>query len=233
MTEDERTLIDALLKHYSYKTGDFTLASGLKSTEYIDVKTALLHPCAGRALMVATCREALAGVHDIDCFAGVAVGAVPLASGVSQVAWEYGQLLPALIVRMEAKAHGTARSVDGEDALVRGSAYSGVEFKTENKRTNACVLLEDVITTGGSTIQALQKLERSERVFPSAVIAVLDREQGGIDVIKAAYPHLIVRTLTRITRVRQAPALHQMPEWGKMGQWMRLRPSSPQWPLTR
>jgi orotate phosphoribosyltransferase len=164
-----RSLV-SLIRERSYREGDFTLASGKKSRFYIDLKTTTLHPegawLIGRLAVEAVERAGLL----IDGVGGLTLGADPLATAVSLAARERGLLWPAFIVRKEAKGHGTGRYIEG----------------VENLRPGARLLvLEDVVTTGGSSLAAIARL-REAGYDPRAVLTVVDREQGGAGAFAAA-----------------------------------------------
>jgi orotate phosphoribosyltransferase len=165
-----------LIRERSYREGDFTLASGKKSSFYIDVKTATL--CApgahliGRLAYDLISRFAairLAGPESIGGVGGLTLGADPIATAVSLAAYAQGTDWPAFIVRKEAKGHGTGRYVEGHENL---------------KPRAKLVVLEDVVTTGGSSVKAIERL-RAEGYDPVAVFTVVDREEGGESALQA------------------------------------------------
>jgi orotate phosphoribosyltransferase len=121
--------------------------------------------------------------------AGVELGGCPLASAVSLTSYLQGRPLPALYVRKEVKDHGSRRLVEGDRALVPGAAV---------------VILEDVITTGGSTLKAVDKL-RSVGAAVVGVIALVDRLEGGSEAIRAAGLPLVA-ICTRRDFLPDAPA---------------------------
>jgi len=151
------------VREHSYREGDFTLASGKKSSFYVDLKATTLHPegawLIGR-LTVERVREA--GLV-VDAVGGLTLGADPIATAVSLAAHEIGITWPAYIVRKESKGHGTGKSIEGTENLKPGAR---------------CLVLEDVVTTGGSSLIAIAKLREGGYV-PAAVLTVVDRLQGG------------------------------------------------------
>lgn len=182
--------IESLLKKYAYKTGEFVLASGQKSNEYLDVKNALHHPYAAPFIVRAVTYDG--HIQGQDCVAGVAVGGVPLATLVAaDLNRRHSKPCFPLTVRLEAKAHGTKGSIDGIDNVMHLA------------KPRRVVLLEDVITTGGSTRKALDVL-RDHELLVDHVICVVDREQGGIDALKKDYPEIRVTALTTMSAVRGA-----------------------------
>lgn len=165
----KQTKLLELIRKKSYREGDFTLASGQKSKFYIDMKATTLDP-EGAVLIgelaIAACREAgLAGKDGIQAVGGLTLGADPIATAVSIASFHEKLHWPAYIVRKESKGHGTERYVEGVENLPKGAR---------------CLVLEDVVTTGGSSIKAIERL-RAEGFNPIAVLTVVDREQGGAE----------------------------------------------------
>lgn len=137
--------------------GDFILASGARSTYYIDVKSAITDPSVLRAL-----GNAIGEIISCDVVAGVAVGGIPLA-----VATSFTTGVPYAIVRSEVKTHGKGGSIIG------------------NVKGKRVVLVEDVTTSGGSALQAVSAL-RQEGGMIDTVITVVDREEGAELLLNAA-----------------------------------------------
>ena len=159
----KRELIDLLNKN-SVKTGKFTLSSGKESDFFIDCKQTILsargHLAAGRC-MLAVVRSLFT---EADAVAGVELGGCPLASAVSVLSNTdgSGDGLPALYVRKSKKDHGTGQLVEGKGSVAPGSKV---------------VLLEDVVTTGGSSMRAVEALG-AEGFDVVGVVALVDREEG-------------------------------------------------------
>jgi orotate phosphoribosyltransferase len=143
------TLADLLVEYKAIEFGDFTLASGAKSTFYIDVKTAVTHPG-----LLSAIASAVAGVQEFDVIAGVAVGGVPLAVATALVAKK-----PYAIIRSSEKDHGKKNLIIGD---VKG------------KRV---LMVEDVTTSGGSALYGIDTLRAAGAVI-DCVVTVVDREQG-------------------------------------------------------
>lgn len=161
--EQKREALIAVVRKQSYREGDFTLASGKKSTFYVDMKATTLHPEGAYLLgdLMVELSQKL-GLQ-VDAVGGMTLGADPMATAVSLAARSAGLFWPAYIVRKESKDHGTGQYVEG----------------TENFKKGAKVLvLEDVVTTGGSSVKAIERL-RSQGYQPVAVLSVVDREAGG------------------------------------------------------
>jgi orotate phosphoribosyltransferase len=134
--------------------GEFTLASGARSSYYLDVKTALANP----SVLQAIGRE-IAGMASFDVVAGVAVGGVPLAVATSLASGK-----PYAIIRGSEKSHGKAGKIIGKVAGMR------------------VLLVEDVTTSGGSVIRGIEAL-RAEGALADTVITVVDREAGASDAL--------------------------------------------------
>ena len=146
-----------LLKKNAYKKGDFKLSSGKTSEHYVNCKPVTL---TGRGLTLASL---LMLMHvKTDYVAGLTLGADPLVSGVALVSALDNRLVNGLIVRKEPKGHGTQAWIEG--LLPR-------------ERTNITVL-EDVITTGGSAIKAVDKLRDAGYVV-NRVVSIIDRQEDG------------------------------------------------------
>lgn len=153
------SLAERLSATGAFKTGEFTLASGKKSSYYIDVKHATADPLLLRALA----QHAAVFVPDHGAVAGTVLGGVPFATALSL---ETGR--PLLMVRPEPKEHGTGKRVEGP--VVPGA------------RVLAC---EDVVTSGGSLVAAVEALRRAGCEVTHAVV-VVDREEGARDRLKAS-----------------------------------------------
>ena len=158
-----------ILRERSYREGDFTLASGKKSTFYLDVKETAFNP-EGAFLIGALTVEALlnAGIKPY-AVGGLTLGADPLATSVSLAFFAIGMNVPAFIVRKEAKDHGTLSWIEGAKTFPKGAEL---------------VVLEDVTTTGGSSLKAVEKL-REAGFKVSTILTVVDRLEGARKTIEA------------------------------------------------
>ncbi|XYH98999.1 orotate phosphoribosyltransferase [Sorangium sp. So ce1128] len=165
----ERERLVALLRERSFEQKRVVLASGRESDFFIDCKQSVL-TAEGHALVGALMFEALAALPRCEAVAGVELGGCPLASAVSLTSFLRGRPLPALYVRKEVKDHGSRRLVEGDRGLVPGMPVA---------------ILEDVITTGGSTLKAVEKLGAAGASVVG-VIALVDRLEGGAEAIRAA-----------------------------------------------
>jgi orotate phosphoribosyltransferase len=157
-----------LVRQLSYREGEFTLSSGKKSSFYIDLKATTLHPEGAFWIGMAAVELLKTRDWNIQGVGGLTLGADPLATAISLAARACDLHWPAFIVRKEPKAHGTSSYIEG----------------TENLPKNAQVLvLEDVITTGKSSLIAIEKL-REAGYRPLATLAVVDREDGGREALQ-------------------------------------------------
>ncbi len=172
MSDDHRTRLLERLRRDAYRAGTFTLASGKTSDFFIDCKKVML-TAEGHALAGAALADAVFAAEDagngraFDNVAGVALGGCPLASAVALISFQRGRARDALYVRKEAKDHGTK-------ALVEGAAGEGARV----------ALLEDVLTTGGSSRTAIDRLREAGFVVDE-VFALVDRREGAVENLAA------------------------------------------------
>ncbi len=173
-----RSLADALKECGAIKFGDFTLASGKKSKYYVDIKKASTNPELLK--LIARRISELMEHHSIkpDIIGGVALGGVPIAVSVSL---ETG--LPLLIIRKEQKDYGTKGQIVGD--VLPGKKV---------------VLVEDVTTTGGSVIKAINIL-RDEGLIIHHVLTVVDREEGASGALASVDVELI--PIVRISELKK------------------------------
>ena len=182
---DLKAQLASLVKKLSYQEGDFTLASGKKSTFYVDLKNTTLHP-AGADLIGRLAVKVLQdeGLH-VDGVGGLTLGADPIATAVSLAAYQRDLVWPAFIVRKEPKDHGTGQYIEGAHNLIPGSKV---------------VVLEDVVTTGGSSLKAIERLQEAGYQV-AAVLTVVDREQGGAATFAAKdIPFFKLLTLNEVVK---------------------------------
>jgi orotate phosphoribosyltransferase len=160
----EKELV-GLLRKLSYKEGKFTLTSGKESTFYVDCKNVALHPRGAELIGELTWKKL-----DPRSFGGVGgptLGADPLATALSLAAWRTGVEVPAFIIRKEPKKHGTSQWIEGRELLKAGADL---------------LLVEDVVTTGGSSVKAIEKA-RAEGFKVTKLVALLDRCEGGREAL--------------------------------------------------
>ena len=169
----------SLLAERAYRLGQFTLASGRTSPHYVNCKPVSLSG-EGLELLGALLLEHVEA--EAVAVAGLTLGADPLVSAVAMRASLDGRNLDALIVRKEAKGHGTGAWLEGP-LPAPGSQI--------------CVL-EDVVTSGGSALKAVEQL-RQAGYRVDRVVAIVDREEGGLDTLTAA--GLELASLFRLSEV--------------------------------
>lgn len=157
-----------LLRTRSLRTGEFTLASGRRSSYYVDCRRTTMH-AEGLVLVGAL---GLAAIRSLgwraESVGGLTLGADPVAYAIAMASHAAPPPIHGFTVRKAAKAHGTARHIEG--CFEPGAAV---------------VVVEDVITTGGSALEAIAAV-RAAGGSVSGVLAVVDREEGGAEAIARA-----------------------------------------------
>jgi len=157
-----------MLAERSARRGQFTLASGRQSTLYIDARLTTMSP-DGLALIGPLALAALREVDwRVDAIGGLTLGADPISYAIAYASAGTTAPLRAFTVRKEAKAHGTGR-------LVEGPFQEG----------DRVAVIEDVITTGGSALRAVDAI-RAAGGTVAGVLALVDREEGGRDALVSA-----------------------------------------------
>jgi orotate phosphoribosyltransferase len=170
-TNAARRRLVEIVRVRSFSTGGETkLVSGRSTSFYFNMKPTMLDP-EGSHLIATLVLAALDGAK-VDCVGGLEMGAVPLATAVSVMSQARGWPLPAFFVRKQAKEHGARKLVEG---LAPGETLQG-------KRV---VILEDVTTTGGSSMKAIEAA-RADGAIIERVITVVDRLEGAAETFKAA-----------------------------------------------
>ena len=177
----DREKLVALLAERSARRGDFTLASGRQSTLYIDARLTTMSP-DGLALIGPL---ALAALKDAswnpDAVGGLTLGADPISYAIAYASANTSMPVRAFTVRKQAKLHGTGRLIEGP-------------FREHDH----VVVVEDVITTGSSALQAVDVIRLAGGTV-LGVLALVDREEGGRDTLLSS--GLQVLTLTRATEI--------------------------------
>jgi orotate phosphoribosyltransferase len=176
---EQRDTLLGLLAERAYRRGSFTLASGRTSEHYVNCKPVSLSG-TGLALVGALLLEEVE--RGSAAVAGLTLGADPLVCAVALRAALEGRPLDALIVRKEAKGHGTGAWLEGP-LPPAGSRLT---------------VLEDVVTSGGSALQAVERL-RQAGYGVERVVAIVDRQEGGAEAMAAA--GLELRSLFRLEEV--------------------------------
>ena len=189
---DNKTALLNLIATLSFKLGDFTLASGKKSDYYIDCRITTLHAEGGRLSGLVLYDLIRRHIPDVEAVGGLTMGADPLVSNIASAsAWDLADhteilqlsselelgdqdpdlpptLFHGFLVRKAEKTHGTGRRIEG--------------FLKPGARV---VIVDDVCTTGGSTITAIEAT-REAGMTVAGILCLVDREQGGRANIEAA-----------------------------------------------
>jgi len=160
-----------VIRRRSYGTGvEIKLASGRTSNFYFNMKPTMMNPEGAYLLALLV----LDSVKDWDCdmIGGLEMGAVPLAAAVAAVSQAEGSPIPAFFVRKAAKEHGTQSVIEG---LPKGETVAGKKL----------IIVEDVTTTGGSALKAIEAVKAAGATVVGVVTAV-DRLEGAADAFAAA-----------------------------------------------
>jgi orotate phosphoribosyltransferase len=167
--QSKRTRLVQLLAERSFERRRVTLASGRESDFFIDCKQTML-TAEGHALIGELMFDLLSELPPCEAVGGVELGGCPLASAVSLVSFQRGRPLNALYVRKAKKDHGTTKLVEGDKSLKPGLKVA---------------LLEDVVTTGGSSLKAVESLKAAGAEVVG-IVALVDRLEGGAEAIRAS-----------------------------------------------
>ena len=187
LTSQRETLLD-LFARFAYQEGDFLLSSGGRSSFYLNGKQVTLR--ADGALAVGKLLLSLLP-PDAEAVAGLTLGADPIVSAVSVVSAYENRPLPALIVRKEAKGHGTKAYLEGP------SLHEGAKV----------VVLEDVVTTGQSALLAVERL-RNAGYQVGQIIALVDRQAGGAELYHSV--GLKFQSIFTLSQIQQYVKNHQL-----------------------
>ena len=165
-----RARLAEIIRKRSFGRGEITLASGRKSDFYFNLKPTMLDP-EGAALLAELTYEALKD-DQLDFVGGLEMGAVPLAGAIAQLSWLKGHPIAAFFVRKKPKEHGARLAVEG---LAKGESLQGKRI----------VIVEDVTTTGGSALKAVEAVRDAggEIVL---VFTMVDREEGATETFAGA-----------------------------------------------
>jgi orotate phosphoribosyltransferase len=175
---DARERLIAELREHAVVIGEVTLTSGRKAQYYVDAKRAILRPEGFRALGELVAEE-------VERVRATAVGGMTMgADPVACAALAAGAPVKAFFVRKDRKQHGLQRWIEGP----------------ELEPGERCLIVEDVVTTGGSTLKAMERV-REEGLQIAGVVSVLDRREGGAEAIRAAADGAPYAPLTTIDEV--------------------------------
>jgi orotate phosphoribosyltransferase len=165
---DLREKLFNLLKEKAYRKGKFILTSGKESDFYIDCRPVTLHPegayLVGK-LLFERLRSSLGKIQGVG---GMTLGADPIATAVSLISYMEGNPIHAFLIRKEPKKHGRGLWIEGIQNLPEGTEVA---------------IVEDVVTTGGSTIKAIERA-KEEGLKVARVLAIVDRDEGGRENLK-------------------------------------------------
>ena len=182
MSQEKQRLKEILLRK-SYRQGTFKLTSGRESDFYIDGKQTTLD-AEGAYLCGKLIHQVIrANREKIGAVGGMTLGADPLVTATSLVSFLEKEPIPAFIVRKESKKHGTEAYIEGQSNIPDGARVA---------------LLEDVVTTGGTLLKVIERVERQGYTV-ALVITVVDREEGGAETLATAgYPLTAIFTRTEL-----------------------------------
>lgn len=169
--DDTRAQLKSLLLEKSVRTGEFTLASGKTSDLYIDCRVTAMDPVGanliGKLGWQTVKAEIAARGLDIQAIGGMTLGADPISLAVGMTSASDEKPLQVFTVRKEPKGHGKGKQIEGNFA-----------------KGDTIIIVDDVITTGGSTIKAMDVIEAAGGTIAFALVLV-DREEGGRAAIEA------------------------------------------------
>ena len=169
MTAEERNELMQIVRELSYEEREVTLASGRKSNFYFDGKQTTLHAKGGLLVGKAFWDVVKTFEGPIDGVGGLTLGADPIATATSIAAALEGDSVHAFIIRKEPKGHGTGQWLEGRKNLPPGSRV---------------VIVEDVTTTGGSSIKAVERAQE-EGLVVLGIVTLVDRQEGAQENITA------------------------------------------------
>ncbi|PLX74299.1 MAG: orotate phosphoribosyltransferase [Desulfuromonas sp.] len=170
MTKQERNDLMQIVRELSYEEREVTLASGRKSNFYFDGKQTTLHAKGGLLVGKAFWEIVKEFGGKVDGVGGLTMGADPIATATSIAAALEGEQVHAFIIRKEPKGHGTGQWLEGRKNLPVGSRV---------------VIVEDVTTTGGSSMKAVERAEQ-EGLVVAGIVTLVDREEGARENIEGA-----------------------------------------------
>lgn len=184
----KKRLVEIILERsFQYREDPpFTLASGKKSNYYFNCKPTTLDPEGMNLIGHIVCD--MLEDSDITAAGGLTLGADPIANAMSVISFQRGRPVRSFIVRKDIKEHGTQSAVEGN--VVTGERVA---------------IIDDVITTGGSTITAIERARKAGLIV-ERVIALIDREEGGRENIGAHVPRIdavFTRSEIMAARTRQ------------------------------
>ena len=172
LSSAERARLKEIIATQSFRTSEteFTLTSGKKSKVFLDLKATMLDP-EGAWLSSLGILEAIGEEFpDAQAIGGLELGAVPTVSQACALSHKHGKALSAFVVRKATKAHGTQKRIEG--SLAAGTKV---------------VVFDDVTTTGGSTIKAIEAVHEASDAEVIGIVSLVDRQEGAHEAFKAQY----------------------------------------------
>src|SRR6201990_3374368 len=166
-----RARLHEIIRKRSFGRGEITLASGRKGNFYFNLKPTMLDP-EGATLLAELTYEALKD-ENYDFIGGLEMGAVPLAGAIAQLSWIKGHPIAAFFVRKAPKEHGARLAIEG---LAKDESLVGKRI----------VVVEDVTTTGGSAMKAVEAL-REAGADVALVFTMVDREEGAAETFASVH----------------------------------------------
>lgn len=166
--EEAREVLLNILKSLSYEEGEFILKSGKKSSYYIDARETTLNP-EGMYITGDIMYNMVKKIPNIEAVGGVSIGADPLVCATVLASYNCKDNLFGFFIRKEPKGHGRNLWIEGAKNLKKGMRV---------------IILEDVVTTGGSSLKSIEVTEQ-EGYRVKGVIALLDRLEGGKEAIES------------------------------------------------
>src|SRR5437667_2564354 len=181
--DDALRQLRAIIRQKSLRIGEFTLSSVKRSSYYVDCRMTTLDPTG--ALLIGRLMLDCIRKHNIqaDAIGGLTMGADPIATAVAVVSAIEGHPLPAFIVRKETKAHGTQKAIEGWDG----------------KPGARVIVVDDVCTTGDSILKSAERAEEAGYEV-AAAFCVVDREEGGTEIIAKRYPFYTLFTAKELLK---------------------------------
>jgi len=170
---DDRQRLKQILLEKSYRKGTFKLSSGKESDFYIDGKQTTLSAEGGYLCGKLLFEIIRSHPTPITAVGGMTLGADPLVTAASIVSHLEKAPIPAFIVRKESKGHGTGQYIEGLNNMAPGGSVA---------------LIEDVVTTGGTLLKVIERVE-AQGFKVGLIVTVVDRQEGGAETLAAAgYP---------------------------------------------
>jgi len=179
----DQSVLVSLLAERSTRSGQFTLASGKQSKYYVDARLTTMSPEGLSVIGPLALSTLQQSGWKVDAVGGLTLGADPISYAISYASARSDHPLRAFTVRKEVKSHGTGKTIEGP-------------FKEGDR----VAVIEDVITTGGSALRAIEAVRTANGIV-AGVLALVDREEGGRQAIEASgVPVISLVAATQIFR---------------------------------